>query len=280
MFPASEWQLVRYARYVANTVTSYETVANYIAGVRTLHRLAGFPVVESSAPNLTHILRGIKFELAHPVKQATPITIEILRDMYNFLDLKDPFDVVCYTAILLGFYMFLRKSNLVPDSVPAFNPGEQLVRSDVRMGHSMVLVEIRWNKTLQYKQRELLLPLIPARDKRVCPVYWLKYMLSTIRAGPQDPLFGIPTGQAQVVPLTYDQLGKKLKKLVALTNRDSQRFTLHGLRKGGACHALESGLVGEDIKIMGDWATEAYMTYLDQTVQRRVHNMVQFMGDL
>lgn len=64
------------------------------------------------------------------------------------------------------------------------------------------------------------------------------------------------------------------------TGRSLDRYTLHGLRRGGTCHALESGLVGEDLKIMGDWASNAYMTYIDQTVQRRVTNMVQFVENL
>lgn len=60
----------------------------------------------------------------------------------------------------------------------------------------------------------------------------------------------------------------------------SDRYTLHGLRRGGACHALQVRLVGEDLKILGDWASEAYMRYLDLSLQRRVHNMVRFMHEI
>lgn len=95
-----------------------------------------------------------------------------------------------------------------------------------------------------------------------------------------DPLFCLPAQGQAVVPLTYNQLGERLKELVSATGRSPYRHTLHGLRRGGTCHALECGLVGEDLKIMGDWATDAYMTYIDQTVQRRVNNMVQFMQEL
>lgn len=174
-FPASEWQLVRYVRYIANTVTSYETVMNYLAGVRTLHKLGGFQVADlKDSPNLIHILRAIKFELAHPVRRAEPVTPELLREMYNFLDLTDTQDIVCFTALLLGFYMFLRKSNLVPDTTKSFNEKEQLIRADVRIGKQLVLIDVKWTKTLQYCERSLLLPLIPVRDKRICPVFWLK----------------------------------------------------------------------------------------------------------
>lgn len=279
VFPADEWQMVRYARYIANTVISYDTVVNYISGVRTLHQLAGFEIVDLSSPNLRFMLRAIKRELAHPVKQAVPMTPQLLRELFNHVDLNDLRQIVSYTALLLGFYMFLRKSNLVPDTKGSFNHKEQLMRQDVRMGEHLVLVDIKWTKTLQFQQKELLLPLIPARDMAICPVYWLKLMLKYVKAKPTDPLFAVPTAQG-AVPLTYDQLAKQLKIWVEMTGRSSDGYTLHGLRRGGASFALESGLVGEDIKIMGDWASLAYMTYLDQSVQRRILNMVKFMDNV
>ena len=55
--------------------------------------------------------------------------------------------------------------------------------------------------------------------------------------------------------LTYKQLCKLLKKWVAATGRDPERYTPHCLRGGGATHALNAGITGEEIKLMGDWAT-------------------------
>lgn len=277
MFPADAWQLVRYARYVANTVTSYETVQNYLSGVRTLHELGGFPVPGTQEPNIRHIMRAIRQELAHPIKQAEPMTTTMLKDIYNFVQLTDEFQIVCYTALLVGFYLFLRKSNLVPDSKTSFDGEKQLTRADVEIGNNLVLVVVKWSKTIQYKQKELLLPLLPARDLAICPVFWLKLMQKKVRASGNEPLFSLTKNGNGFAPLTYGQLAGQLKEWVERTGVSPDRYTLHGLRKGGACHALEVGLVGEDLKILGDWATEAYMRYIDVTLQRRVNNMVQFM---
>lgn len=278
MFPASAWQMVRYARYIANTVVSYDTVLNYISGVRKLHELGGFETPSAGEPNLKHILRAIRLELVHPVRQAEPMTPSMLRAIYNHVDLSSVTDIVCYTALLVGFYLFLRKSNLVPESRTSFNPKKQLTRADVQIGENMVLVIIKWSKTIQYQEKELLLPLLPAKDKSLCPVFWVKLMFKKVRLNGDKPLFSLYEEKGEgTVPLTYDQLGSKLKYWVEKTGTSSQRYTLHGLRKGGACHALEVGLVGEDLKILGDWASEAYMRYLDLSLQRRVDNMVKFM---
>lgn len=281
MFPADAWQMVRYARYVANTVTSYETVLNYLSGVRRLHELGGYPVPGPDEPNMKHLLRAIKRELAHPVKQAEPVTPDLLRRIYRLVDLTDVAQIVSYTALLVGFYLFLRKSNLVPDGKQNFNPNKQLTRADVQVGQNMILVVIKWSKTIQYKEKELLLPLLPAKDMTICPVFWLKLMLKKVEVSGDNPLFSIPEkGGKGTTPLTYNHLAAFLKESVERMGISSERYTLHGLRKGGACHALEVGLVGEDLKILGDWASDAYMRYLDLTLQRRVDNMVKFMNEL
>lgn len=279
-FPATAWQLVRYARYIANTVSSYETVLNYLSGVRKLHQLGGYDVPGADEPNIKHLLRAIKQELAHPLKQAEPMTVDMLKRIYNCVNLKDEFDIVCYTALLVGFYLFLRKSNLVPDGQDKFDSQKQLTRKHVHFGKNVVLVVIRWSKTIQYKEKELLLPLLTARDVTICPVYWLRLMCKKVKTEGISPLFALPKKDGSVVPLTYAQLAGKLKEWVARCGVSSERYTLHGLRRGGACHALEVGLAGEDLKILGDWASEAYMRYLDLSLQRRVENMVQFMQDL
>lgn len=279
-FPATAWQMVRFARYVANTVTSYETVQNYLSGVRTLHKLGGFEVPGPDEPNVRHLMRAIKQELAHPIKQAEPMTPQLLRQIYEHVDLKDECHIVCYTALLVGFCLFLRKSNLVPEGAGNFNPQKQLTRADVRLGENIALVMVRWTKTIQYKEKELVLPLLSAKDLRLCPIFWLKLMCKKVVASDIDPLFSLSGGSKGITPLTYEKLARQLKLWVQKTGKLGDRYTLHGLRRGGACHALEVGLMGEELKILGDWATDAYMRYLDLSLQKRVNSMVQFMHDL
>lgn len=277
MFPAGAWQLVRYARYIANTVTSVETVGNYVSGVRRLHQLGGFPVPSAQEPNFQQLMRGLKFELAHPIKQAAPMTPDLLRRIYHMVDFSRAEELVSYTAILIGFYMFLRRSNLAPETQEGFQEGRHLTRGDVRLGQALVVVEVRWSKTLQYKQKTLLLPLIPAKFVEICPIYWLRVMTNRIHARPNDPLFSIPVGEGKVQPLVCGALQERLRKWVEQVGVNPSPFSLHCLRRGGATWAIEAGLVSSDLKVMGDWASDSFMRYIDSTLQRRVDGMVQFM---
>lgn len=274
--PADEWQYIRFARYLANYVTSYNTVLNYLSTVRKLHKIGGYPVVEPGAPNLDMFLRGVKAELANPTRQSKPVTPKILWKIYQVIDTTNKIHVVAYTALLLGFYLFLRSSNLVPQSAAGFQAGVQLAREHVKHWKGLVLIEIHWSKTIQYKQKILTLPLIPAAVRQVCPVFWVKHMCSLVTAGPTEPLFSVPSGEGNKA-LTYDQLRKIFAEWITAIGLSPVDYTLHGLRRGGTSWGLQAGLTGPEIQVMGDWASLAYLRYLDTDLEGRVKSMVQFV---
>ena len=56
------------------------------------------------------------------------------------------------------------------------------------------------------------------------------------------------------------------KKLKAVTQGEGN-LSGHSFRRGGACWALSQNIPGEIIKIMGDWKSTVYMSYLDQLPQ-------------
>lgn len=279
MFPASNWQMVRFARYLGNSVTSWETVNNYLAGVRTLHRIGGYPVPDTNDPNLDLVLRGLRFELAHATKQAKPMTPRLLFQIYQHINTADPWDVVKFAALILGFYLFLRASNLVPMSKEDFTPGEQLTVGDIRRHEGFLIVDVRWSKTVQYKQKINSLPLIPAKRTEICPVFWTTKVLELCERKKSDPLFSV-TSNGQNAPLTYKKLSSQLKTWVKAAGVDPTAHTLHGLRRGGCSWALQAGLVGPEIQLMGDWVTLAYIRYLDVSAQRKMTSMVRFVDQV
>lgn len=167
----------------------------------------------------------------------------------------------------------------MPQSTAGYQAGVQLARKHVRSWKGLTLVEIHWSKTIQYQQKVLTLPLIPCRIKQVCPVYWVNRMLEMVPAGPNEPLFALPSGVGNKV-LTYNKLRKQLTDWIERTGRSGTDFSLHGLRRGGASWGLQSGLTGPEIQVMGDWASMAYLRYLDADLERRVKSMVQFVEEV
>ena len=214
-YPADEWQFVRYACFTADHVTSAGTVNNYVNGVRSLQRLAGYDTPPASSPNLKLAMQGIKSDLAQPVRQAVPLNREVLIDIAKLVKWEDHFDMCCYLAILTGFYLFLRCSNLVPTSDVQFNPKEQLTRGHVAIDMQDLeigMFDVEWSKTIQYRERELWLAVSPASREDICPLATMKKYFHLVPAQDSDPCFCYKGQGGKLKALTYKQLSEKLKE--------------------------------------------------------------------
>ena len=53
---------------------------------------------------------GLKRTITHALKQAEPVTPELLIKLSKVVNYRDQVEMVAWTGLLLGFYMFLRKS--------------------------------------------------------------------------------------------------------------------------------------------------------------------------
>lgn len=98
-------------------------------------------------------LHGIARSHPHLVRQAEPITPEILLKMYSYVDMKNPVDTVYWCLFLFVFFLFARKSNLVPDSIKDLKNNNILLRRDVQILDDILIVTMKWSKTIQFGQR-------------------------------------------------------------------------------------------------------------------------------
>ena len=113
-FPVDNKQICRYGQYLARTFKSPDAVGHYQSAIRTF-------------------TQGLKRVLEHEVKQAVPITPEILLKMSRVVDYTNHINMVAWVGTLIGFTMFLRKSNLVLDNMTSFDPKMQFRRKDFNL---------------------------------------------------------------------------------------------------------------------------------------------------
>ena len=258
-FPVDNRQLCRFGQHLARTFQSVEAVGNYQSGVRTCQALLGFEIPNPQEKQMQLFTQGLKRVLLHEVKQAEPITPALLLKISLVVDYTDHIDMVAWVATLLGFTIFLRKSNLVPDTMDAFDPKHQFMRADVHSTGPLtpMMFHLRWTKTIQFRQKVLRLPVLPVENKRICPVMWMHYMMHTIPALPSDPAFTI-WYKGTKLALSANQLLARLRKWLQLIREPQHKYSLHSLRRGGATFAFQSNMEHEMIKILGDWASDAY----------------------
>ena len=201
--------------------------------------------------------------------------------MAKVVNYADQLEMIAWVGLLLGFYMFLRKSNLVPDSMDKFDSKYQFTKQDVNISNldKPMMFEIRWSKTIQLRHKVLRLPVLPAKNKWICPVFWVHKLLTDIPAPPQFPLLALPV-RGQILSLSANQLIYRFRKWLQLIGKQASAFSLHSLRRGGTIFAYESNMEAEMICTLGDWSSDAYKRYIDLSMDKRYEFMKEFVDAL
>ena len=175
--------------------------------------------------------QGLKRIMLHEIKQAEPILPQLLLRISTVVDYTDHIEMVAWVATLVGFTMFLRKSNLVPEAMDKFEPNHQFMRMDIHLTSPLepMMCNLRWTKTIQFKQKILRLPVLPVENKKICPVLWMHYMINTIPASPTDPAFTIYY-KGNKAALSANQLINRIRKWLKLLKEPEDNYSLHLLR--------------------------------------------------
>ena len=280
-FPADNRQICRFGQHLARTFKSPDSVGNYLSAIRTFSALLGLVIPDPKEKQMQMFIQGLKRLLDHEVKQAAPITPEILIRMSRVVNYTCHTDMVAWVATLIGFTMFLRKSNLVPDAMDAFDPKMQFRRQDFNITgpFSAMMAEISWAKNIQFRQKILRLPILPVANKAICPVLWVHYMIHKTPALPSDPAFTI-WDNGQKAALSANQLVARIRKWLKLIKEHEEDYSLHSLRRGGATFAYQCNIEAEMIKRLGNWASDAYKRYIDVSMDERYDSMKAFVEGL
>ena len=256
--PADTNILCLYAQCLCRTFKSTQSIRNYLNGIKTMHYILGYPTDNINNFLLNLSLKDIARLKPHCVQQALPITPDMLVQMYSFIDFFDPNDLVYWCLFLFAFYLFARKSNLVPTTKKDLKSKNFLLRKSVSKEENYLLVTMNWSKTIQLGERILQTPLIPIQGSILCPVVALNAMCRKIKAKPDAPLFSLTNGQY----VTYSKFQSKFKGLIAKLSLNPDLYSSHSFRRSGATFAFKSGVSSELTQLQGDCKSDAYKRYL------------------
>lgn len=202
------------------------------------------------------------------MRRAHAITPHMLYSMAPHVDRQNPQEWAAWVAMLMGFFTFARRSNLVPRSAPAFNPLQQLQRSDVIVGQGQLFVIFKWTKTIQFNERALVIPVTALPTTPICPVEAYLHLINLVPAAPQDPAFGV-LRKGHVRSISQGLLQEQIKTLIKKINLDPTNFSSHSLRRGGASWASRAGCGSTHIQAFGDWKSDCYLIYIQSSLEQR-----------
>ena len=238
------------------------SINNYLNIIRILHLDAGLdnPLKENFA--IQNLKRGISRELGTPPDQKLPITCSILLKIREQLCFLLPCDIVFWAACLIGFFGLFRKKTLLPQTLT--NPGDScILRGDMKIvDPDTIVISVRKTKTIQCGERLLVMPFVSCvNNSRLCPVRALKDLLHVAPIDPKMPLFSY--NQPHSVKFwTHSAFTQKLKETVARAGYNPKRYSGHSFRRGGATLGFELGLSLPEIKVRGDWKSDAVNEYV------------------
>jgi len=267
IYPASPDNLAHFVTHLFLEDKSYSTIKNYLSSVNTAQQMDGWPAIAPSI-KVKLTLAGVKKLTALQTKQARPITPIMLKRMASKVDPSSSEQLAAWAAIVVGFHLLLRKSNLVPNTTNSYSQWRDLSRGSFRQSANMLLVKYSWSKTNQYG-KQTIVPLAP-NNTMACPVFVMETLAKAAPAPAHKHAFSYMDKQGGLRPLTYNQLQFWLKRWVRQIGLNERFYSTHSLRRGGATEAFRSNLPPTAIKMLGDWASECFQEYIKVSLNDRI----------
>ena len=244
------------------------TIKNYISAIRSLYyQLGSVNILEWLALPVWGIMsRGLANTVRQTTDRRSAMSLDELERMVEFCS-SDESLLVLKLALVIGFFGYLRLSNLAPETVVGFDKSRHTSWHDVRPSKHGVMIYLRWTKTLQSQKGCTPVPLPCLNNSLVCPVrVWNEY--SQVFPGhvgsAVTPLLlstGLPRGRV----VSASQLRAMFYRVTTALDLGHRRLTPHSMRRGGATYSFAAGVPIQYIKAHGTWRSAAVERYLLQT---------------
>ena len=265
-FPASTEILVWYTQFISRTLKSHSSVVGYLSGVKKLHQMLGCSIRGFHGYALKLTLQGLHRLNEHVPHRAAPVTPHILRMVHSVVNMDDPDEAVFWTICLMAFFLLFRKSNLVPDTQTGFNSRRQVKHLDCVVTRDRIIVGIRWAKNIQFSRELLTFPLPKLKGSVLCPYSALINMRRLVPWTGDDHLFKLRNGNSFTYRRFQNLCREKLKKVVIANFSD---FSSHSFHRGGCTFNFLCGVPTEIIKLLGNWKSDAYLSYIEFPLESR-----------
>ena len=264
--PATRESLVPFLQLMSITVT-YEHLKHLLSAIKFYHQAIGetFPDHDFDVNNTLH---GLKRELSHTVFQALPITPSILRSLFAGLNMSKPKDLALWCSYLVTFFCLFRKSNSVPKSSKQMDMKRTLQRKHIRvdLAANIVYVHVTFSKTIQFGQRDLIIPIPGNEDAALDPVRHLHALFELCPCPQDSPAFTYSATSC----ITYSAFTTSLKQLLQKAGHNPSLFSGHSFRRGGATLLYNLGATILQIQASGDWSSQCFARYLHISEEERL----------
>ena len=253
------YDALQYVTYLFAALKAPASVKNAISGARSWISEQDGCASAFNSPSVKRLCRGGERAASHKVRPSPPLTPQALRAVVMFLRSLGPSTVMPIAALLVGYFSFLRQSNLVSPSPLGWGGPHTLRRQDITASQSGLWLSIHSSKTISSPDKavELLVPAIP--HSPLCPVAAWSLAASSVPASGSAPAFLASLSH----PLDSSMLTNILRLSLKVVDIPfHSEYTIRSLRRGAAQACLSLGVPLEAIKAQGTWESAAVYAYI------------------
>ena len=259
--PCSPEQLTLYITWLSKTL-KYSSILNYLSALNFFLKSEGAEQIEYDNFRVKSVLGGVKRSLGCMIRQAAPLLPSHLKEMFKSMS-NSVGHLAIKVALLLSFRGLLRKSQVtLSDSM--------LLRSDFKFYDWGLLINVRRSKTIQFKERELLIPIVYVDPPELCAAHWCYELFIRTNPLPGEGAVRVPGPNGGFEPLTYQAYQATLKYFCAIIGLDPELFSSHSLRRGGCTFLAMQGATIAEIRTRGDWSSESVYDYIKLPLSERI----------
>ena len=238
--------LLIYLEFLAINKFSPSHIANQLAGIKANFVIYSLETAPFENEKIKYFIRSLRLNSPLRVTLHTIIDIPLLSKIVSQCD-NMFMGQIFKATYLLGFFSFLRLSNLVPHTQQLFSPLKHLTPADIFFKQDTAVILIKWSKTLQLNNQIKLLH-IPCLNNALCPVRALKNVLKITPHSNNSPLFQFRSSSGAWAPMTDNQVRSNLKMILKNLNLPSAHVTFHRFRRSGATFAFHNNVPLQAIK--------------------------------
>jgi len=243
-YPVSWYSLSTFAVSLEGLKPS--TVRQYLAAVKTKHKLMGYDLDAQLNVRLEQLLRGLENESAEhndvkPVRPAisSELIVSICSRFSQIRTLRVDHDTASAAAVVFGFLFLLRASSLASVNM-----------SDVTASHDKLSLNLRNRKSKQSPQAKAMIVPISRCEPAQALAKYLQAASAVVALGDSPFLFDKHKSPNIVVNdairTTHEWLGLSLQDTPPS----------HSLRRGGAVSMFAVGVLTQRILSWGSWESE------------------------
>ena len=234
-------------------------IENYVSAIKANFVLYDLPCTVLEHPKIKYFIT-LKITRPMSLRSHNIIIIKKLADI-SAASSNISFGIVYRAIFLMGFFAFLRLSNLAPHAIASFDFTRHLTGEDIFFTKKFVKVLIKWSKTNQTRDKVQYITLPKLKNALLCPHKALKSLYKLYPMSSSTSLFQIKTAQGWI-PLTDSRVRKALKSINVVLGLNPSYHTFHNFRWSGATFAHASHVPIQDIKHHGTWSSDYVWKYI------------------